>query len=90
MQAFLSNFIYSRRTEAIFAQGRDDLLQLRMEKEKLAAKLQDACAQADLSIKMMELANESLKSSRDRRRAHAEEIAKLREELKKKRAAHAK
>ena len=75
MQAFLSNF----RTEAIFAQDRDILLQLRMEKEKLATKLQDVCAQADFSVKMMKLANESLRSSRDRRRAHLEEIAKLRE-----------
>ena len=65
MQAFLFNFIYSHRTEAIFAQGRDALLQLRTEKEKLAAKLQEACAQADHSVKMMELANESLRSSRD-------------------------
>ena len=52
-QAFLSNFIYSRRTEAIFAQGRDSLLQLRTEKEKLAARLQEITAQADLSVKMM-------------------------------------
>ena len=65
------------------------MLQLRTEKEKLAAKLQEACAQADHSVKMMELANESLRSSRDRRRAHAEEIAKLREELEKERRAHA-
>ena len=65
------------------------MFQLRMEKEKLAAKLQDSCAQADLSVKMIELANESLRSSRDRRRAHAEEITKLREELEKERRAHA-
>ena len=37
MQAFLSNFLYSRRTEVIYAQGRDALLQLRDEKEKLVA-----------------------------------------------------
>ena len=65
------------------------MLQLRVEKEKLATKLQDACAQADLSNKMMELANESLRSSRDRWRDHAEEMAKLREELEKERPTHA-
>ena len=37
---------------------------------------------------MIELANESLRSSIDRRRKHAEEVAKLREELKKERASH--
>ena len=49
-QAFLSNFLYSRRIEAIFAQGRDALLQLRTEKERLAARLQEISTQADLSI----------------------------------------
>ena len=39
---------------------------------------------------MMELANDSLKSSRDRRREHAKEVAKLRGELEKERAACAK
>ena len=39
---------------------------------------------------MMELANESLKSSRDRMKEHAKEVAKLLEELEKERAARAK
>ena len=40
-------------------------------------------------MRMMELANESLRSSRDRRREHAEEMAKLRGELEKEKAARA-
>ena len=89
MQAFLANFTYSRRSEAIFSQGRDALLRLCEEKEKLAAKVRDASVQADISMKMIDLANESLKSSRDSRREHADEVAKLREELEKERVARA-
>ena len=88
MQAFLATFTYSRRSEAIFAQGRDALLHLSVEKEKLATKLRDASAQADISTRMMELANDTLKRSHDRRKEHAEELAKLREELEKERAVH--
>ena len=45
--------------------------------------------QADLSIKIMEMANESMRKSREQRRAFAEETSKLREELEKERKAHA-
>ena len=38
---------------------------------------------------MIELANESLRSSRERKREHAEEVAKLREELEEERVTHA-
>ena len=38
---------------------------------------------------MMEMANESMRKSRDQRRAFAEETSKLREELEKERRAHA-
>ena len=41
LQAFLANFTYSWRSEAIYAQGRDALLQARGEKEKLAAQLHE-------------------------------------------------
>ena len=90
MQAFLANFTYSRRSEATFAKGRESLLRLREEKEKLAIELCEASSRADISTKMMELANESLRSSRDRRREHAEKVAKLRGQLEKERAARAK
>ena len=64
------------------------MLQLRTEKERLAAWLQEISAQADLSVKMMEMANDSLRKSREQRSAHAEETAKLREELEKEMRAH--
>ena len=89
LQAFLANFTYSRRSEAIFVQGRKALLCLRVEKEKLATKLREASSRADLSTKMMELANESLKSSRDRGREYADEVTILRRELEKERASRA-
>ena len=89
MQAFLANFTYSRRSEALFAQGKEALLHLRGEKEKLNAKLQEASTQANLSAKMMEMANESMRKSRAQRRAYAEETSKLREELEKEKRAYA-
>ena len=85
MQAFLANFTYSRRSEALFAQGKEALLKLRGEKEKHAAQLQDVRVQSELSNRMMELANESLRRSR----AYQGEAAKLREELEKEKKAHA-
>ena len=45
--------------------------------------------QADLFVKMMEMASESVRKFRDQRRAFAEETSKLREELEKERGAHA-
>ena len=87
MQAFLANFTYSRRSEAIFAQGREARLRLCEEKEKLATELREVSSRADLSKKMMELANDSFRSFRDCRREHAEEVDKLRGELEKERAA---
>ena len=89
MQAFLANFTYSRRSEALFAQGKEALLHLRGEKEKLAARLQEVSTQVDLSVKMMEMASESMRKSRKQRRAFAEETSKLREELENERKAHA-
>ena len=65
------------------------MLGLHEEKEKLTTKLRDDSTQADISMKMIDLANESLKSSRDSRREHADEVAKLREELEKERVARA-
>ena len=62
------------------------MLRLREEKEKLATELHDAFSRADISTKMIELANESLRSSRDRRKEHADEVAKLRGELERERA----
>ena len=89
MQAFLANFTYFRRSEAFFAQSKEALLYLRGEKEKLDARLQEASTQANLSVKMMEMANESMRKSRDQRRAFTEETSKLRKELEKERRAHA-
>ena len=85
----MANFTYSRRSEALFAQDKEAQLHLRGENEKLDAKLQEASAQANLSVKMMEMANESMRKSRDQRRAYVEETSKLREELEKERRAHA-
>ena len=85
----MANFTYSRRSEAIYAQGRDALLQLRDEKEKLLAQLQELQAQSDLSNRMMDHATESMRKSREQRRAFAEETSKLREELEKEIRAHA-
>ena len=86
----MANFTYSRRSEVLFAQGKEALLHLRGEKEKLAARLQEVSTQAYLSVKMMEMANECMRKSREQRRAFAEETSKLREELEKERKAHAK
>ena len=88
MYGLLANFTYSRRSEALFAQGKEALLYLRGEKEKLDARLQEASTQANLSVKMMEMANESMRKSRDQRRAYAEETSKLWEELEKEKRAH--
>ena len=85
----MANFTYSRRSKALFAQGKEALLHLRGEKEKLAARLQEVSTQADLSVKMMEMANDSMRKSREQRKAFAEETSKLREELEKEREAHA-
>ena len=61
LQAFLASFTYSRRSEAIFTKGREALLRLREEKEKLVAELREASSRANLSTKIMELSKESLK-----------------------------
>ena len=89
MQIFLTSFTYSRRSEAIFARGRDALLHLREEKKKLATKLRDASTQADISLRMTELENDTLKRSQDRSKEHADEMAKLWKEPEKERAVHA-
>ena len=85
----MANFTYSRRSEVIYTQGRDALLQLRDEKEKLAAQLHELRAQSDLSNKMMDHATRSMVKSREQRKAFMEETSKLREELEKGRRAHA-
>ena len=86
LQALLINFVYSRRTEAIYAQGREAPLQLHEEKEKLAAKLNESSSKADLSSEIVEMATASLRRSKEHRRGHDEEVAKLWEELDKERA----
>ena len=83
----MANFTYSRRTEAIYAQGRDVLLQLRDEKEKLVAQLHELRAQSELSNTMMDHATRSMVKSREQRKAFVAETSKLREELEKERMA---
>ena len=96
MQAFLANFTYSRRSEAIYAQGRDALLQARGEKEKLTAQvcglldeLRELRAQSDMSIRMTDHATRSLVKTREERKSFKVETSKLREELEREREAHA-
>ena len=90
------NFTYSRRSEAIYAQGRDALLQARGEKEKLAAQLHELAAQlhelraqSELSTRMMDHATRSLVKSREQRKSFMEETSKLREELENEKKSHA-
>ena len=52
----------------------------------MAIELNEASSRADLSAKMMEIANASLRHSRESIRSHAEEVAKLRDELEGERA----
>ena len=96
MQAFLANFTNSRRSEAIYAQGRDALLQARGEKEKFTAQirglsdeLRELRAQSDMSIRMTDYATRSLVKTREERKSFKVETSKLREELEKEREAHA-
>ena len=77
LQAFLTNFVYSQRTEAIFAQDREALLHLRKENEKLAAKLNEASTNADISFDTVELATTSLRNTAEYRSRLDAEVAKL-------------
>ena len=92
----MANFTYSRRSEAIYAQERDALLQARGEKEKLAAQLHELSAelcelraQSEMSIRMTDHATRSLVKTREERKSFKVETSKLREELEKEREAHA-
>ena len=85
-QALFANFIYSRRTEAVFAIGQEALLYLHEDKKKLVTELKEAFSRADISSNMMELATNSLRQTAEFRKSHDEELAKLREELHKERA----
>ena len=44
MQALLTNFLYSRRTEATFAKGREALIHLCEENKRLVSQLAEANA----------------------------------------------
>ena len=85
MQAVLANFIYSKRTEAVYAKGQEALLFLREENKKLFAELKVASSKADILSEMVELATNSLRQTAEFRKSRDEELAKLREELHKER-----
>ena len=85
MQAVLANFIYSKRTEAVYAKGQEALLFLREENKKLFAELKVASSKADILSEMVELATNSLRQTAEFRKSRDEELAKLKEELYKER-----
>ena len=81
MQAFLSKFVYSRRTKAIFAQGQEALLHLREQNKKLIAELSKANVTVEKATNMIGLAAGSLKQAENYKRTRDDEAAKLWEEL---------
>ena len=60
MQAFLTNFIYSQRTEAMYAKGQEALLLLRDENKRLFAQLREANATLGKATKIVASVHDSL------------------------------
>ena len=86
MQALLTNFIYSKRTEATFAKGQQALIQLRDENKRLVTELAEATATLDKAFEIVASANDSLRKLEGLKKTRDGEEAKLREESLKKSA----
>ena len=77
MPTLLTNFLYSRRTEATFAKGKEALIQLRDENKKLIAELTDATVTLDKAIEIVASANDSLEKVDGYKKSRNGEVAKL-------------
>ena len=81
MKALLTNFAYSRRTEAIFTKGQEALIHLGDESKRLVAQLADANVPLGKTTKTVALATNSLEKVEGYKKTHDEEVAKLWEKL---------